>query len=517
MILSIESDLATFKRVTFREGLNILLADKFSTSTDRKTRNSAGKTSLVEIINFIYGSKAEKGTLLRQPALERFAFRAVLQIGTDRIEVSRRGSEASRIWLNKSDAEKLDVLLKTDRKSGQTYISNEQWKELLGHRFFGFPRQLSGTEFAASFTPGFRPLFGYFARRDNSGGFISPEKSSGSQSRWDYQENLSYVLGLDWRVPFELQGIRERERSLEELKKAAAGGTLGAVIGTVAELRPAVAVAESKARELREQLKEFRVVDSYRALSDRASRAKAEMQAIERRAVSLKENLLHLTEALTNEAPPQREDVTRVYRAIGIELPDTVRRRFQDVEQFHMSVIENRRQHLKDEIANIEAQLRAGETTNAALDQERSEILRNLEGSGALEDFLALQKRLAALDAEEASLRERFKAAEALEGESTELEIDRANVKKKLQNDHTRKTARLNAFTMTVRVGLSSRLPTTVLNSASRFKVIAAAASLTWRYSASTWRYSPSCSIKRRGQDFWCTTVICSMVSTNGR
>lgn len=270
------------------------------------------------------------------------------------------------------------------------------------------------------------------------------------QQRWDYQENLSYILGLDWRIPFELQGIRERERSLQELKKAAAGGALGAVIGTVAELRPALAVAESKARELRGHLREFRVLDSYGELSDRASRAKAEMQAIERRAVSLKETLLHLMEAIEIETPPQRQDIIRVYKAIGIELPDIVTRRFEDVEQFHKSVVENRRHHLKEEMKRIEAQLELGELKKTVLDAERSEILRNLEGSGALEDFLEVQKRLAALDAEEASLREQFKAAEALEGEKTELDIDRVKLKKKLQTDHTRKTARLNEVTLII-------------------------------------------------------------------
>lgn len=43
MILSIESDLLTFKPVTFHDGLNVVLADKFSNSSDKKTRNSAGK------------------------------------------------------------------------------------------------------------------------------------------------------------------------------------------------------------------------------------------------------------------------------------------------------------------------------------------------------------------------------------------------------------------------------------------------------------------------------------------
>ena len=450
MIFSIQSELASFKGITFHKGLNVVLADKFSKSDSKKTRNSAGKTSLVEIINFLYGSKGEKGSLLRHAALAASSFSGSLQISQHTVEIERRGNEASRIWISKADAAKLGMVAHTERKTNRTYLTNEEWKECLGHHLFGLPRHLKHTEFGKSFTPGFRSLFGYFARRDNSHGFLAPEKSSGSQSRWDYQENLSYILGLDWRIPFDLQQIRERERSLEELKKAASGGSLGSVIGTVAELRPALAVAEAKSRELRAQLKEFRVMESYRELSDRAAKAKIEMQAIERRAVSLKERLLHLNDAMENEVSPPREDVTRLYTAIGIELPEAVRRRFEDVKEFHKSIVENRRQHLKQEIVSIEKQIAAGDAAKARLDAERSALLQQLEGRGALEDFVDLQGRLTSLEAEEAALRERFKAAEALEGESTELAIDRASVKKRLQTDHARATSRLNAFTLII-------------------------------------------------------------------
>jgi uncharacterized protein YydD (DUF2326 family) len=65
-------------------------------------------------------------------------------------------------------------------------------------------------------------------------------------------------------------------------------------------------------------------------------------------------------------------------------------------------------------------------------------------GCGALEDFTALQKRLADADAEAASLRERFKAAEALESETTQLGIDRKSIKRRLQEDHHLRRDRLD-------------------------------------------------------------------------
>ena len=60
MIYNVTSDLASFKSLKLRSGLNVLLADKSVGATDRQSRNGAGKTSLIELIHFVLGANAEK-------------------------------------------------------------------------------------------------------------------------------------------------------------------------------------------------------------------------------------------------------------------------------------------------------------------------------------------------------------------------------------------------------------------------------------------------------------------------
>jgi uncharacterized protein YydD (DUF2326 family) len=436
MILTIESSIPTFKSVRFHAGLNVLLADTRPESKTTETRNSAGKTSLIEIIHFLLGSNCDKDSLFRTNALVEHTFTGAFQIDSKPLTVLRSGKDPSKIFILNGGEGESRLTMKTEKESGRLYTSNANWRTFLGHAMFRLPIVAGSSVFDEPGAPSFRALFAYFARRKNSGGLLHPELQSKQQQRGDWQVNLSYLLGLDWEIPLEFQKVRSRERTLEELKKAAQGQVLGQVIGTVAELRPQVTISETRAKTLREQLARFEVLESYKDLSQRAARAKTEMQALGRSAVSLQETLQHLELALSVETPPERSDLQEMYQAVGVELPGVALRRFEEVNRFYSSVVENRRTHLEQEIYEVRSRLSDGERKLAALDVERRDILRTLEGRGALDDFLNLQTELATLEASAASLRERFKAAEILEGESTQLEIDRSNLKRRLQEDH---------------------------------------------------------------------------------
>lgn len=444
MILSIESSIPTFKSLVFKPGLNVLLADTAPGATERQTRNSAGKTSFVEIVHFLMGAKCEKDSLFRTPALLDATFMGTFRIGGDIFKVARSGSDPSKIFLLDGPHEAHGMPTKADKDSGRLFITNNNWRVVLGHEMFGMPRDPEGTAFDTPDAPSFRALISYFARRRASGGLLHPERQAHMQQRSDWQVNLSYLLGLDWELPQAFERIRTRELTLKELKRAAKGGALGNLVGTVAELRPQLAIAETKASRLREQLANFEVLDSYRDLSQRAARTRSEMQAIARETIALKETLEHLRGALAAEQAPPRTDLSRMYEAAGIELPGVALRRFEEVGRFHASVVSNRKAHLQGEIDRTGAQIADADRRLGELDAERRDTLKTLEGRGALEDFLSLQRDLAELDAAAAALRERYNAATMLEGEATQLELDRAGLKKRLQQDHEQRSDALN-------------------------------------------------------------------------
>lgn len=104
MIHTITSDLPSFKPLTFKPGLNILLADKSEGATDRQSRNGAGKTSLVELIHFLMGGSADKDSIFRSAALAPWTFEMCADIGNAAVNIGRTGSKPSRIRLDRSVA-----------------------------------------------------------------------------------------------------------------------------------------------------------------------------------------------------------------------------------------------------------------------------------------------------------------------------------------------------------------------------------------------------------------------------
>lgn len=439
MIRTIESSLPTFKKLTFHEGLNILISDTQPDSTEKKTRNSAGKTSFIEIVHFIFGSNCDADSIFRHPDLVNHSFRATLVIRGEDYVVERSGLSPSKIFILVQPSDSDTFKLKKDKASERLYISNEAWKEFLGSAVFSL--QEAADE--SSYSPGFRSMFSYFARREGSGAFLDEQRCFEKQQRWDWQVNLSYLFDLDWRIASEFQTVRGREGRLKEIKKAASDGQLGSMFGSVAELRPQLTLAEHKIAKLRRSLDNFEVLETYRELASRAARARTELQAAGREQIRLQETLYHLRASLQSEKPASQDELARVYADAGIELPGVALRRFDEVQAFHDSVTSNRQVHLRNEISETSSRLAATERRMGALSEERTSILQSLEGRGALEDFLTMQRELAEVEAGAAMLRQQFEAAELLEGQSTELIELRAALKRRLQIDHQERNAAL--------------------------------------------------------------------------
>src|SRR5689334_24429226 len=237
MIVSISSSIPTFKSLTFRAGLNILLADITARSTIKQTRNSAGKTSMIEIMHFLMGAEADKDSLFKKPEIIEHSFTGVFRLKGENISITRSASDERKLLVDGDLAQRLGISVQRS-DSGIDFVSLDDWKSFLGNAWFNLPVHRKGSDFDGLFTPSFRSSISYLVRRRRAGGYVDIQKTSTYQQPWDSQVNLSYLLGLDWHIPQALQDLRARTKGLSTLRKAIKAGELGTIFGTAAEIRP---------------------------------------------------------------------------------------------------------------------------------------------------------------------------------------------------------------------------------------------------------------------------------------
>ncbi|AOG04317.1 ABC-three component system protein [Bosea sp. RAC05] len=433
MIHGVSSDLPSFKSLTFGPGLNIVLADKSAGASDRQSRNGAGKTSLLELIHFVFGANADADSIFRSPELAPWTFETRVDIGGNAVDVGRSGKKPSRIMLQ-GDTTPWPIQPSLDAKSGDLVFSNEKWRALLGAVFFGLPVDADEQD-RHRFAPSFRSLFSYFARRQNSGGLLAPTQQSSKQQPWDQQVAVSYLLGLDSRIPSELQEVRTQEKAMTELRKAAKEGGLGRYFGTAADIRTRLTIAEARAKRLREQVAIFNVVPEYEEMEREASIITRQISGLNDENTIDRELILQLQNALASEQAPAIANLDRLYKEAGVVLPGSVGRRFEEVAVFHEAVVQNRRSHLSSELQSAEDRIARRGLERARLDERRRQLMGILQSGGALDHYAKLQEETGRAEADAEGLRQRLVTAERIESTKAELDIDRARLLKALQTD----------------------------------------------------------------------------------
>jgi uncharacterized protein YydD (DUF2326 family) len=446
VIREISSDLPTFKTLRFKQGLNILLADKSPGATEKQTRNRAGKSSLIEIIHFLFGADCGTDSIFRSSALSPFSFAVAFDLREARVVVTRSGSKPSRIAVRSKAKPDWPLIPRLDPRTGMPALSNNEWRQVLGSVMFGLP---AGEETTSRHGPSFRSLFSYFARRQSGDGFSVPTQNSGKQQLWDQQVAVTFLLGLDWSIPRELEQVREREKAIRTLRAAARQGVLGPMIPTAADLRTQVTLAEERARRLQGQLADFRVLPEYHDLEREASQLTVQLGDASNENILDRQSIQRLQETLSTEVPPEFADVRKLYEQAGVVLADSVTKRFEDVQEFHDSIVRNRRSHLQGEIEAAQRRITGRTQRVESADKRRADIMTILRSSGALDQYVRLQAELSKIESHAESLRQRFAAAQQLETTATELQIDRARLLRRLQEDYEEESARLSQAILT--------------------------------------------------------------------
>ena len=427
------STLDSFKTQLLHLGCNLIVAQKTAGASEHQTRNSAGKSSLIEIVNYVLGADVDKTSIFRIDALKPHSFGITFDLAGETVIVERSESSPNRVSIR--EANTVQWTHQPEYERGARFLRVKEWKEVLGKLVFGLPVEQQ------TFSPSFRMLFPYFARSrrvtatGSDDGFLDARRHSVKMQLWQQQVALAWLLGLDWRVGSAFEEVRVKERALKALKKEFKAGVFQAIIGTAAQLRSRQTLLEKRVSRLDEELKTFQVLPEYHELEKEASQIANRLSSLANENAQDEETLEVLRAAIVDERPPANGDLLRVYQEAGMVLADGVTKRLEDVRRFHEAIIRNRSVYLQSDIDALDRRLLSRRDEMARIDGRRREIMEILSSHGALDQYTALHGELSTLRADLEEVRKHRDVADRIESSKIDLAVEKATIQKRLQVD----------------------------------------------------------------------------------
>jgi uncharacterized protein YydD (DUF2326 family) len=428
MIHEISSSLPSFKALKFGAGLNVVIAEKSEGATDRQTRNSSGKTSLISIVHFLLGGNCPAASIFKYESLLEQSFSLTFNLSSQRMTARRSGCDPNRVYVDANLSEWPEQPT-VDSATGDSWFTNKKWTAALAVSMFDVNE-------SSKYSPSFRSMFPYFSRVEPEGGFQHAEMYYSTQQPWNIQVNLSHLLGLDWKPSQALQELKDQEKTLKLLKRNSSQGVLGNLVGKAGELRTKLALAEKDLKRLEKELSEFQVLPEYRDLEKEASTIAIRQSDLANANTLDRQRIKAIEQQLQAEQPVQADDVMAMYEEANVVLPDLVRKRIEDVQAFHDRVIKNRLLHLQREIQDAEQRIVVRESEAQGLDSRRREIMKVLSSHGAIDQMIKLEEERSRLFSLVDELKKRLEVTNKLESTKTELTIERAQVKQRISIDH---------------------------------------------------------------------------------
>ncbi|MEJ3406105.1 DUF2326 domain-containing protein [Rathayibacter sp. YIM 133350] len=410
---SLTANFDGFNPVDFRDGLNIVVADRAKEATKTDSRNGLGKTTVIALIDFCLG--ANMSDRVEQMRGNHWSFTLSLTTRSGLTLRASRSPDSSGDIQVEGNAVGAGIIQPGDAsESGVVTIGSRQWTNWLGRESFA-RHDLSAD------APTFRSLVRHLARyRTDS--LIDPFRTLANQRAEAVQAENAYLLNLDWRFAREWAELKDRKSRV-----ALADDPDNPIEDRIAALEPHLVRVQRRTEQLVDDISSFSVLPEYREIETNVQRSTARIKSLGN------ENLIDRQQLALYESQAQDEftstpiDVEALFLEAGVVLGDAVVRSFGEAAEFQRQITANRIAYLADETRRLRERVEQRETERARLANQQEQDLQTLRTGGALDDFVVLQKRLAESQVEVAQVEEQIQTLRELSDRKTQLksqEID---------------------------------------------------------------------------------------------
>jgi uncharacterized protein YydD (DUF2326 family) len=419
VLRSISSNDERFRTIYFREGFNVVLADRDPAATDQQSRNARGKTSVLLVLNYVLGGNLHEN--LKPLADQGWEFTLTLDLLNEKVSVTRSLASGSRLRMSFPPA--LAGVLAPYLKEGS--IALEDWKDLLGLTLF----RLESSTDEAKESLSVRTLLSYVVRSNPP---TDPLKFFPGQPAISVRKHISFLLGLDWNIVRELQVVNRQLDDLQAVARTVRDGVLDNLRPT-GELELERSAAQNAVDELTARVGKFRVLEDPENMVRRADNL-TEVIAKKRDQAFVDQRMETLFRSALADDPPaenlRESQVVDAYEAAGAIFNVESLRRLESVEAFRRNLLSNRMQFLEAELSAVRQRLAAVGAELRVLDLQRESLMGQLQAGGALDELIAMQSELAGLVAKVTILNSQIEQTREISVTVDLLKLEKASLRK---------------------------------------------------------------------------------------
>lgn len=385
MIHRVFANKPSFHSVTFDVGVNIILAEKSRSSSDKDTRNGVGKTTLLEIINFCLGAAANKGKGLIIEDLSGWIFSIEITLLNNRVQVSRKIDDPTLIYVC---GENKDWPIPEDytELDGTHIYTVERWNLLLGEALFSLNAHMTINKD----TPKLRGMLSYFLRlgfNSYSDPFVLPRKAGKGRDK----VNVAYLIGLDWEFLAKLREFAEQLADIAALDRGIRSGILQGTASSLDEFALKCHQLEVATELGRQALASYKVQPEYEDLQKEADALTSEIHELSNLNMVVRRKLRRYDMAMNEAQVEDVERIRKIYAKMGVVFSNQVVKTLDEVKRFHDAVIRNRSEFLAEEYVRLSNELVMREKEIEDRINLRASKLSFLETNGALSEIERLR------------------------------------------------------------------------------------------------------------------------------
>jgi len=395
-----------FKKIVFNDGLNLVVARVTKALDAGKDSHCLGKTTLIEVLDFMLLSRNEKENLFakHKNKFSNYEFYLEILLNTGKyLTIKRTVQNANKIAFKQTDV-KSDLI--NNQKWDHAAVAFDQAKKLLNE-------YLSFDVLTTDWT--YRKSVSYFLRSQKDYSDVCQlDKFKGKHKDW--KPFVFNLLGFNSRL---LKEKYEEEERLGKLNTDIQNAKKDFSVDPkdIDKIRGAIYLKNEEKRELQEKVDRFNFYQQERNLNREL------VEDIEQRIAVLNTSEYNLNYTLekTRQSLSQNmtfdiEQLKQLYEEAGIYFTEQIVKDYKALENFNRKITAERNKYLHEKIESLSNELIKVRASLFEYDQKRSDVLSVLQDKDSFRKFKTFQGELSKIEGELLRLEDKLKGVDKITG-----------------------------------------------------------------------------------------------------